>query len=47
MNASKHTEDGYIYEPLLGSKTSIARQIGNAVPIPLSKAVGKHLEAHL
>ena len=31
----------------VGSKTSIARQIGNAVPIPLSKAIGKHLEAHL
>ncbi|WP_046302041.1 DNA cytosine methyltransferase [Mycobacterium sp. UM_Kg27] len=31
----------------VGSKTSIARQIGNAVPIPLGKAIGKHLERHL
>lgn len=31
----------------VGSKTSIARQIGNAVPIPLGRAVGKHLEGHL
>lgn len=31
----------------VGSKTSIARQIGNAVPIPLGKAVGKYLERHL
>lgn len=31
----------------VGSKTSIARQIGNAVPIPLGKAVGKCLERHL
>jgi DNA (cytosine-5)-methyltransferase 1 len=31
----------------VGSKTSIARQIGNAVPVPLGKAVGRHLEAHL
>jgi DNA (cytosine-5)-methyltransferase 1 len=30
----------------VGSKTSIARQIGNAVPIPLGKAIGAHL-AHL
>ncbi|MEV8181525.1 DNA cytosine methyltransferase [Specibacter sp. NPDC078692] len=27
----------------IGSKTSIARQIGNAVPIPLGKAIGKQL----
>jgi DNA (cytosine-5)-methyltransferase 1 len=27
----------------IGSKTAIAKQIGNAVPIPLGKAVGKHL----
>lgn len=27
----------------VGSKTSIARQIGNAVPIPLGKAIGRHL----
>lgn len=26
-----------------GSKVSIARQIGNAVPIPLGKAIGRHL----
>ena len=31
----------------VGSKTAIAKQIGNAVPIPLGKAIGKHLEAHL
>jgi len=31
----------------IGSKTSIARQIGNAVPIPLGKAVGEHLSSHL
>jgi len=30
----------------VGSKTSIARQIGNAVPIALGKAIGKHLESH-
>jgi len=29
----------------VGSKTSIARQIGNAVPIPLGKALGQHLMA--
>lgn len=29
----------------VGSKTSIARQIGNAVPIPLGKAIGQHLMA--
>jgi DNA (cytosine-5)-methyltransferase 1 len=27
----------------VGSKTAIARQIGNAVPIPLGKAIGRHL----
>lgn len=27
----------------VGSKTSIARQIGNAVPIPLGKAIARHL----
>jgi DNA (cytosine-5)-methyltransferase 1 len=27
----------------VGSKLSIARQIGNAVPIPLGKAIGRHL----
>ncbi|GHF11811.1 DNA cytosine methyltransferase [Pseudolysinimonas yzui] len=27
----------------VGSKTSIARQIGNAVPIPLAEAIGAHL----
>ena len=31
----------------VGSKTSIARQIGNAVPIPLGKAIGKRLEMYL
>ena len=30
-----------------GSKTSIARQIGNAVPIPLGKALGRHLVSYL
>lgn len=29
----------------VGSKTSIARQIGNAVPVPLGKALGQHLMA--
>lgn len=29
----------------VGSKTAIARQIGNAVPIPLGKAIGEHLLA--
>ncbi|MGL5824929.1 MAG: DNA cytosine methyltransferase [Nocardioides sp.] len=27
----------------VGSKTAIAKQIGNAVPIPLGKAIGRHL----
>jgi DNA (cytosine-5)-methyltransferase 1 len=27
----------------VGSKTSIARQIGNAVPIPLGRAIGQHI----
>jgi len=31
----------------VGSRTSIARQIGNAVPIPLGAAIGKHLAAAL
>lgn len=31
----------------VGSKTSIARQIGNAVPIPLGRAIGEHLAAAL
>lgn len=30
-----------------GSRTSIARQIGNAVPIPLGSAIAKHLEKSL
>ena len=30
----------------VGSKTSIARQIGNAVPIPLGKAIGIELLKH-
>jgi len=30
----------------VGSKTSIARQIGNAVPIPLGKAIALHLVRH-
>lgn len=29
-----------------GSKASIARQIGNAVPVPLAAAVGSHLAGH-
>lgn len=32
--------DGYCW---VGSKTSIARQIGNAVPIPLGRAIAAHL----
>jgi DNA (cytosine-5)-methyltransferase 1 len=31
----------------VGAKGSIARQIGNAVPIPLGRAIGKHLLQHL
>lgn len=31
----------------VGSKTAIARQIGNAVPIPLAAAIGRQLEAVL
>lgn len=31
----------------VGSKISIARQIGNAVPIPLGASIGKHLLRHL
>ncbi|MGV2855585.1 DNA cytosine methyltransferase [Glutamicibacter sp. AGC13] len=31
----------------VGSKTAIARQIGNAVPIPLGKAIGKQILASL
>ena len=31
----------------VGSKTSIARQIGNAVPIPLGAAIARQLEAAL
>jgi DNA (cytosine-5)-methyltransferase 1 len=30
-----------------GSKTSIARQIGDAVPVPLAKSVAHHVLAHL
>lgn len=30
-----------------GTKVSIARQIGNAVPIPLAKAIGTHLAAQV
>ncbi len=30
-----------------GSKVSIARQIGNAVPIPLARAIGRHLAFRL
>lgn len=30
-----------------GSKASIARQIGNAVPVPLAAAVGAHVARHL
>jgi DNA (cytosine-5)-methyltransferase 1 len=31
----------------IGSKVSIARQIGNAVPIPLGRAIGRHLASAL
>jgi DNA (cytosine-5)-methyltransferase 1 len=31
----------------VGSKVSIARQIGNAVPIPLGRAIGQHLLQYL
>lgn len=31
----------------VGSKTAIARQIGNAVPIPLGRAIAAHLAQHL
>lgn len=31
----------------VGSKTAIARQIGNAVPIPLGAAIARQLESHL
>lgn len=31
----------------IGSKTAIARQIGNAVPIPLARAIGSHLNQQL
>ena len=30
-----------------GSKTEIARQIGNAVPVGLASAVAKHVRSHL
>jgi DNA (cytosine-5)-methyltransferase 1 len=30
-----------------GSRTAIARQIGNAVPIRLGEAIGRHLKAAL
>lgn len=36
--------DGYLW---CGSKSSIARQIGNAVPVALAAALGVHLAAHL
>ncbi|WP_245556830.1 hypothetical protein [Gryllotalpicola ginsengisoli] len=31
----------------MGSKVEIARQIGNAVPIPLGAALGRHLAQFL
>ncbi len=31
----------------VGSKTAIARQIGNAVPIPLGRAIAHHLSKRL
>ena len=36
--------DDYLW---VGSKTAIARQIGNAVPIPLAEAIGSHLVKYL
>jgi DNA (cytosine-5)-methyltransferase 1 len=30
-----------------GSKTQIAKQIGNAVPVGLAAALARHLRAHL
>lgn len=30
----------------VGPMTAIVKQIGNAVPIPLGKAIGRHLESH-
>lgn len=36
--------DDYLW---CGSKASIARQIGNAVPVPVAAAVAEHLLAHL
>ncbi len=35
--------DDYLW---CGSKASIARQIGNAVPVPLAAAVARHIAAH-
>lgn len=31
----------------VGSKTAIARQIGNAVPVPLGRAIAEHLAVHM
>ncbi|MDZ8275719.1 DNA cytosine methyltransferase [Microbacterium aquimaris] len=31
----------------VGTKTEIARQIGNAVPVPLGRAIAEHLEQAL
>lgn len=36
--------DGFLW---CGSKASIARQIGNAVPVPVASALAAHLSAHL
>jgi DNA (cytosine-5)-methyltransferase 1 len=35
--------DDYLW---VGSKTAIGKQIGNAVPVPLAKAIGEHLLTH-
>ena len=41
---SQGSKDDYRF---VGTKTSIARQIGNAVPIPLGAALGTHVASAL